>query len=801
MFKNNLKVAFRNIIKHKGFSFINITGLTMGLTACLLIGLFVRDERSFDKDFAGGERIYRLIYQLTNNEGKNLIATTPPTFTTSLQELFPEVERTVRVMNVSSKLLIEENEKKFYEEGGVLVDSNFFELFPHELAYGSLVNIFNNSSDIVISEEMSRKYFGKENPVGKQLQVNKSPTVVKGVFKKNPHFHLPVNYFLTTASGGLPASLLQRWDWYGMNSYVKLKEGTDAKAVEAKFQKYVAPFLKDEVTTSIPFFQPLHDVHLKSSDFKYDMAVRGNITYVTALTIIAIFILLIACLNFVNLATAKSLQRAREVGVRKAVGASRKQLVFQFIGETLLLTFISIIISVILIYLLLPVLNNFTEKNIVFDLFTNPVIPFLLIGLTLIVGVVSGFYPAIFLSNFKPVKVLKGNVSSNNEPGKIPWLRHGLVVIQLSLSVLLIISAIVVIEQVNYLHNKDLGFNKEQIMFFPMQGQKLKNNYETFKNELAQVNGVSGVTVGYGFPGDAHGDGLISIEGRAEQKPIKSTLMMVDEDYIKTLGLQLISGRDFSKDIKTDKDKSFIINEAAVKDLGFVTAEKAIGQTITWPTWAKFDSLKKGQIIGVVKDFHFKSLYETVEPAVLQIYPNAYSKVAVKLKSAGIENAIAQIKTIWQGYSPDFPIEYNFLDESFDKMYKEDDKLKSLLWIFTAITIFVACLGLFGLAAYAAERRKKEVGIRKVLGASVNGIFFLLSKDFIKLVLIALVIASPIAWYFMNDWLQDFAYRIDISWWIFVIAAISAILIAIITISFQAIKAALSNPIKNLRTE
>jgi putative ABC transport system permease protein len=800
MFHNFLKTAFRNMLRHKGFTSINITGLTLGLSVCLLIGLFVKDEKSFDAGFPQSEQIYRLYYKLTNNEGTNLIATTPPTFTTSLQQNFPEVENTVRVFNLS-KQLIGAGDKKLYKEGGIMVDSNFFELFPHTFLHGLPIKTFNDPTSIVISEELAHTYFGNDNPIGKQLLVGKSPTLIKGIFKKNPHFHLKFDYVFTMAGGGLPQTMLGNWGWYGMNSYVKLKRGVDVKELERKFQQFVAPFVKDEVTTSIPFFQPLKEIHLYSSSFKYDIAIRGNITYVNALIVIAVFILLIACFNYVNLATAHALQRAKEVGVRKTIGASKKHLLFQFLGESVLLTFISVTLAAILIYLLLPLLNRFAEKHIVFDLFQNPFTAFFLLGFAMLIGIIAGIYPALFLIHFKPVNVLKGKISDTVQPGKVPWLRHGLVVLQFTLSVILIISAIVVIKQVNFLHNKDLGFSKEQILFFPIKGEQIQKNYETFKAQIRQVKGVTSVSVGYGFPGDNLGDGLISILGRQEKKPIKSTLMMVDEDYIHTLGLRLIAGRDFSKHKSTDKDEAFIINEAAVKDLGFVSPQDALGQTLLWPTWAKQDSLKKGQVIGVVKDFHFKSLYELVEPAVLQIYPNAYSEVAVKISSAGLPGTLAQVKAIWDHYAPGYPLDYNFLDESFDRMYKEDDKLKSLLWIFTAITIFVACLGLFGLVAYTAERRKKEVGIRKVLGASVNGILLLLAKDFLLLIAIALIIASPIAWYFMNEWLQEFAYRIELDGWIFLTASLIAVLIAITTISFQALKAALTNPIQNLRTE
>lgn len=801
MLSNYLKIAYRNLLRHKSFSFLNILGLTLGLTACLLIWVFVGDEKSFDKFIPQGDRIYRVYYQITNNEGTSNIATVPPIFATVLQQNFSEVENTLRVLNNQGKVLFETGNIRLYEERGIYADPTFFEFFPLSFSYGSPEKALDDPTSVMLSQEMAQRYFGKENPVGKEILVDKKPFQVKGVFANHPKFHLDINYILPMAASGLTHEQLQNWSTYSYNTYVKLKKGTNATTLEAQLQAYARPYIKDEVATFLPVFQSLHDIHLYSSAFKYDMAVRGNITYVKALTIIALFILLIACFNFVNLATAKSLQRAKEVGVRKTIGATRKQLMVQYILETLLLAFISMAISVALTFLILPWLNQFTEKQISFELFTSPWIAPLLLLLTVGVGVIAGFYPALVLSGYQPVRVLKGNLVSESQPGKTPWLRHSLVVIQFSLSVLLIISAIVVITQVNYLHNKSLGFNKEQIMFFPMRGDNLFKNYETFKNELLQSPNVSSVSIGYGFPGDMFGDGLMTAPMEGVEKKIKATQMMVDHDYIPTLGLQLVAGRNFSKDMQTDKDAAYIINETAAKELGYTTPGQALGQTLLWNTWRKPDMVKNGQVIGVVKDFHFKSLYDKMEPAVLQIYPEAYWKVAVKLKTASIGTTLTHVQGVWSKFSPDYPIEYNFLDESFDQMYKAEDKLKSLLCIFTAITVFVACLGLFGLAAYAAERRKKEIGIRKVLGASVEGIVLLLSKEFVKLVVVALLIASPLAWYAMNSWLEDFAYRIDLEWWIFALAGVLAILIALLTVSFQSIKAALMNPVKYLRSE
>lgn len=796
------------MLRNKGFFFLNIAGLALGFTACFLIALFIWDEYQFDKFIPEGDRVYRVYNQHTNNEGTEDLAVTYPMIAPTLKQNFPKVQQTARIMMLpETKNLFEVGDKKIYQDRGIFVDSTFLEVFPMDFKYGTPKGALDQPASIILSEEMAERYFGDENPVGKEIIMDKTPLTVKGVFEKNPKFHLQFESIIPLALAGIPAERMESWGWQQFYNYVKLKEGTDAEALEAKFQPVVEQNTKEfseggEPSTNKVILQPLDQIHLHSSGFVYDNAVRGNITYVKALTFIAIFILLIACFNFVNLATAKSLQRAKEVGVRKTIGADRKQLIFQFLGETIFLTLISIILSLVLTVLLLPWLNEFTGKNIGYSVFSNPTVILIFLLLTIIVGILAGLYPALVLSNFRPVKVLKGS-AGDQEPGKIPLLRHGLVVLQFSMSVLLIISAIVVFNQVNYLHNKDLGFNKDQIMFFPMRGDNMFNNKDSFKDQLEQVPGVTSVSIGYGFPGDAvAGDGIkIQKNGQLVEQP--ATQLMVDYDYIETLGLELVAGRAFSEEMRTDIDKAYIINETAVKNLGFETPEKAIGKQLTWNVWNNVnpDSVKVGQVIGVVKDFNYKSLYEKVETTVLQIFPSAAWKVAVKIETANVENSLAQVENVWNTFSPEYPLEYKFLDENFETMYQSEDKLKTLLGVFTGLAIFVGCLGLFGLAAFSAEKRKREIGIRKVLGASVENIVMLLSKDFVKLVLIALLIASPIAWYFMNDWLQDFAYRINIGWTVFALAGMSAIAIALTTVGFHAIKAAMSNPVKNIRTE
>ncbi len=808
MIKNYFKIAFRNLWRRKGFSLINIMGLTLGLTACILIGLFVWDENQYDKFVPNADRVYRIYTDYTGTSGTQRMAVGSPMFAVTLKKDFPEVEQTARVMmHAPYKMLFEAGKNKFYEEDGYFVDSTFLDVIPLSFIYGTPVKALDGRSSVVISQQMAKRFFGNENPVGKQILVNKGPYQITGVFEKNEKFHLQFDFLIPLAAIGLPADRMEKWGWHQFFTYVKLKPETNAHALELKFQnevKQIEKALPDAIrSTDVPFLQPLKKIHLYSAGFKFDPSKRGNITYVNALIIIAAFILLIACFNFINLATAKSLQRAKEVGVRKTIGAGKKQLMFQFIGETILLAFICILISIGFAAILLPWLNQFAGKQISFMLLLNPVTIILFLVLGFAVGILAGFYPALVLSHFKPVHVLKGNLSPGQSPNRGVWLRHILVVIQFTLSVLLIICAIVVFRQVDYLHNKDLGFNKDQIMFFPMRGDKMFHDNEAFKNELLRSPGVSSVSIGYGYPGDAVAGDEIMVMKDGEKIAKSATQLTVDYDYVKTLGLQIIEGRDFSRTMANDKDHAWIINETAVKELGLGTPQKAIGQTLAWHPWGASnpDSLKIGQIVGVVKDFNYKSLYDKVQTAIIQIFPDAAWKVAVKMKTAGIGNTITTIKKVWDKFSPDYPIEYKFLDENFEEMYTSEDKLKSLLWIFTGIAIFVGCLGLFGLATYAAESRRKEVGIRKILGATTQGIVVLLSKDFIRLVLVSLVIASPIAWYFMNKWLEDFAYRINIAWWIFGATGVLVIFIAIATVSIQALKAALANPVKSLRAE
>jgi putative ABC transport system permease protein len=808
MFRNYFNTALRSLSRRRSFSIINISGLTLGLTAAILIALFVWDEHQYDRSIPGSDRIYRVYTTTTNDHGTSDLAVSPPVFAGILRKEYPATEEVTRVMSTGEyKQLFEASGKHLYEAGGKVVDSTFFRVFPLKFDYGTPATALNDPGSIVLSHETATRYFGDANPIGQKILIDKKPAMITGVFEPDPRFHLSFDYLRPMSSMDIPADRMQSWGWQQFFTYVKVHEATDIRPMETAFTKVIQqrawPDTKPHGFTYLPRFQPVRDIHLHSADFKFDNAQRGNNTYVNALIVIAVFILLIACFNFINLSTALSVRRAREVGVRKAIGAARPQLIVQFIGETLLLTLCSVVLAVALTALLLPALNQFTGKSISAGLLIQPATIGGIIILVLIVGLSAGFYPALILSGFDPVKVLKTGMAQTGTPGRTPWLRHGLVVIQFSLSILLILSAIVVFRQVDYLHHKDLGFNKDQILFFPLRGDKLANSTEAFKTDLLKLAGVSSVSIGYGYPGDAVAGDEIILTRNGQRVTQSVTQLTVDYDYIKTLQLQLAAGRDFSRAMGTDQDHAWIINETAVRELGFGTPQKALGQTLSWHPWDgnNPDSLKVGQIIGVVKDFNYKSLYDKVEPAVLQIYPQAAWKVAVKLSTANMTATLSRINSVWNRYAPDYPLEYKFLDGTFAQLYESEDKLQTLLWVFTGIAIFIGCLGLLGLAAYTAETRRKEIGIRKILGANTQGVLVLLSKDFVRPVVLSLLIASPITVVIMSRWLQGFAYRVAISWWMFALAGAAAIFIAVLTVFYQTFRAALANPVRSLRSE
>jgi putative ABC transport system permease protein len=805
MFRNYLKTAIRNLWLYKGFALINITGLTIGIVGCMVISLFVWDEKQYDRSIPGGENIYRIYDQQSGNNKIGFIAPVPPEYATRLSG-YAEVDTAARILMAGDKFLVERDEKQNYEDKGWYVEPSFFRVFPLKFLRGAEAKALTEPGTVVISKEMANRYFGDEDPIGKTIKIDKMDFAVCAVLDKLPsHFHLDFHYLMPLSSIKIPAERMESWEWRQFYTYIRLKPGTTAGPLQNRFQAYVKtdiyPTLRRGSSTYLPFFQPLKDIHLQSADFVYDNAVRGNILYVKALSLIALFVLAIAGFNFINLATARSLRRAKEIGIRKVIGADRRQLIVQFLGETILLSAVSMALATIATCLVIPLLNQFTGKSISFNPLTTPMLVLLLVAAGIVIGVLAGIYPALILSGFKPMKVLKG-IKSTSSP-KASWIRQGLVVVQFTLSTLMIVAAIMVYRQTRFLNNKDLGFDKEEVVYFQMRGA-LEKNLENFKSEMKQSPGVVAVTSGYGLPGDQFAGDGISIPTKNGEKEYSANVFIGDFDYVNTLGLRIIAGRNFSKDMSTDVREAFLVNETAVRELGLGTPERALGQRINWREWAPADTsqpVKKGRIIGVVRDFHYKSLHEKVASSVIQLYPQVSFKVAVKIRAANTPATLAYINKVWNKYAAGYPLDYKFMDQSYDIMYNTEEKLSVLLWIFTAMAIVVGCMGLFGLAAFSAEQKTREVGIRKVLGAGIFNIMGLLSKNFLLLVLTSSAIALPAAWWAVQKWLEDFPYRVQIEWWIFLLTPLISMLIAIATICFQTIKAALANPVKSLRIE
>lgn len=813
MIKNYFKIAFRTLSRNKAFSFINIFGLAVGLTTCMLIMLYIFSELGYDKQHKDADRIYRIATiadQLGSIKSKPWAATAAPT-AWGIKADMPEVEQATRLLNfpfLDKMLLKYENGKEvkqFYETNGFYIDSTFFDVFSYDFKYGNATSAVNEPNTVVLSETVADKLFAKENPVGKSISIGMPygafNYTVKGVFKDQEiKTHIPAHFFLSMRNGDVGTWVEQQTNWATNNifhTYIRLKAGTDAKSFEKKLPSFVdrraGTDLKALGVSKKLFLQPLQDIYLRS-DIDNEIAPNGNITYLYILGSIALFVLLIACINFMNLSTARSGKRAKEVGLRKVMGAEKQSLISQFLGESVIMSIIALVIAVCLAALALPLFNNLTQKNL--QLLDEPAIWLWIAGLTITTGILSGLYPAFYLSSFKPVKVLKGKLLNNFSAVTI---RKGLVVFQFTISICLVLGAIVIMKQLHYLDNQPLGFNKNQQIVLPLQSQDAVKNYTAVKNELLKIPGIKKVTSGSSYPGIANVEDLLFFaDGKTKKDIVDVRLANVEPNYIETLGFKVIAGRGFGKEFTADSN-SIVLNETAIKELGY-DVKTAIGRKIHFDL--REDLRGSFQIIGVVKDFNYESLYNSIKPFGFNTYfGNRYNYIIANVSATNYSSILKSAESIWNRINKGTPFMYSFLDKDFQQNYEKDQRASGIVGYFTIIAIVIACLGLFGLSAFSAEQRTREIGIRKVLGASVSNVIALLSKEFIKLVLIAIVIASPIAWFAMNKWLQDFAFRITISWWMFVIAGIIAMVIALITVSFQAIKAALMNPTKSLRAE
>ena len=810
MIIKGLKVSWRNMLRQKFYASIKIGGLAVGVASFIMIALFIQDDMSYDKHYENGDRIYRLINDYRDparDYGKTKGTDFPPQTREVLEKSFPEVEKSGRLIphdwfdGGSGQFRRKDRVQSNYEEGIAYVDPSLFDILAIPMVYGDRVKALSQPNAIVLSKSKADKYFPGENPIGKLVVINEqdeTPFVVGGVMEDFPsNHHLQFDFFITLYERQFWPGEQTNWCCWNYNTYVMLKEGADPRALEEKLllirDDYMVKYQEEqgdagvEDTKKYLFFllQPIEDIHLYSTDI-WDNMPRGDISVVRVFTLVAIFVLLLAIINFVNLSTAKSANRAKEVGLRKVIGSEKKHLIIQFLLESCLFATIAVGIGLILTLIALPLFNELANKELTLLDFGWSSIPILL-GFILLISVAAGLYPAFYLSAFSPLSVLKGNLSRGS---KSSVLRSGLVVIQFTVSISLIVGAILVHKQMQYILNKDLGFDKEQTLMIQGANSLGGSRIATLADELSTVPNVSSTSYSDFMPvaGTRRDQNSFWLDGRSQiDKSVSAQRWGVDVDYIETMGMQILEGRNFT-DMASDS-AAIIINETMAKELGL---KDPIGKRImNWDTYT---------VIGVVKDFHFNNMREEIRPLSL-VRRNWGSNVIVKMNTQDVNHTKEAITAKWDEFMPNQPIRYTFLDAAFAKMYDQVKRTADVFTAFSMLAIFVACLGLFGLSAFMAEQRIKEISIRKVLGASAKGIFSLLSLSFLKLVAVALLFATAISWWYMDNWLADFKYQIDIEWWVFLLAGLVTGGIAMLTVSYESVKAIFLNPIKGLRSE
>jgi putative ABC transport system permease protein len=796
MLKNYLKITLRTLWKDKGFSFINVSGLAIGISTCILISLYVLDELSYDTFHKNARNIYRLTELLHLPKEVRPQAVTSPPMAHALQQNFPEVKKTVRFTQ-SSRLLTYQD-KKFFDTQIWYADSSLFELFSFPMIKGEPQSALIDPYSIVLTEKAAKKYFGDSDPLGKAMSLSDTiPLTVTGVVKDIPsNSHIQFDVLLSFSTIVATNNNQQNDNWFnnGYYTYALLEDGTDYKNLATRYGEHLKKLMGKATEESGLWyefvFQPLSDIHLRSTA-PYDMGPNGNIKYVYIFSIVAALVLLIACANYINLSTARAMNRAKELGIRKVIGAKRKQIVQQLLGESFLVTFISFVIGVAIVTAALPKFNTITNKSMDARFLFTPAVISSALTIFLLIVMLAGGYPAVLMASFSPIRTLTNYVRQGRESGLI---RKGLVVFQFTMSIILIAGTIIIFRQMDFLQNKNLGLDKEQILQLRMR-DNINPKYQLIKEEMSKVPSVI-IATATNF---SYGNGISNIamlpEGAADNEITSEAVFGVDHNFIPTFKIELVAGRNFSKDIPTDEADAFIVNESAVKHFNWGTPETALGKKIDWGLG------KKGKVIGVVKDFNYTSLHETIQPLIIHIIPNWFNLITLKVNADNIPETIEQLEEKWNALNLDSPFDYSFLDADFEKLYRAEQQTQSIVGFLASLAIFIACLGLFGLAAFMAEQRTKEIGVRKVLGADVLGIIALLSKDFLVLVGIAIVIALPISWFVSTKWLDSFAYRTDLTWWIFAIAGVIAILISLLTVSFQSVKAAMANPVNSLRNE
>ncbi|MCE6991041.1 ABC transporter permease [Dyadobacter sp. CY323] len=816
MFRNYFKIAQRNLLRHKSFSFINILGLTVGLTCCFLILVFVRHELSYDTFHAKYDRIYRLNYMPKFAGYSQFIGLTPAVASPLLPDYFSEIETSARVYrsNATIEVPTDSNTRpvKFDEDHFYFADSSLMDIFSFQFLEGNVRTALKDKYSVVITEKISGKYFGGQNALGRTLiYEGKHPLKVTGVIKELPdNSHIRIDLLsdyqtmFATESELVRTNLPQNWVITHSSTYVLLRPGRSPATVNARLPKFLATHADKELAKDIEYtLQPLTDIHL-NAEVESNQEVSGSMTYIYVFLGIGFMTLLIACINFVNLSTARSLKRAREVGIRKALGSEKSQIVAQFLGESLLLSGIALFFALVLISLLLPALNHLTDKNLTFTyLFSSPLFLFAFVGIAVVAGLLSGSYPAFFVSRFQPIATLKGSFVSGKAKGGT--LRHVLLGFQFVTSIVLIIGAFVAFRQLNYLMEQPMGFDKDFMITANARNEKITNVFaprndsayfrlKTFKETILQNPSVTEVT----FSTERMGAGLVQRnvvpEGKTQESNLFIGTLGTDFNFVKTYNLKLAAGRDLSDRFSTDKNAGFLINETGVKQLGWKSAGEAINKSLVMEG-------KQGRIVGVLKDFHNQSLQNPIQGMLMHIDQPLLTQISIKLSPRNMEKTLSYVGGEWDKQFPEKGFDYAFLDQSIANAYEREQRLSKLIGYFAGLAILISCLGLYGLVSIVTQHRIKEIGIRKVLGATVPNIVQLLARDFVILVIIAFIIASPVSWYVLNKWLENFAFKTNIAWWIFGVAGILTIVITFATVSFQSIKAALTNPVKSLHSE